>query len=97
MKAIGKKTNSMVKELKRGQMVPSMTVNIFMEKNMGWEDLLGPMAALISALLRRTIFKDMEHIIGLTADSLLVHGLIIRWREAVLSHGLMEENTKAIM
>ena len=69
MKAIGKKTNSMVKELKRGQMVPSMTVNIFMEKNMGWEDLLGPMAALISALLRRTIFKDMEHIIGLTADS----------------------------
>ena len=93
----GLKISSMEKELKSGQMVPSMTVNIFMEKNMGWEDLLGPMAALISALLRRTIFKDMEHIIGLTADSLLVHGLIIRWREAVLSHGLMEENTKAIM
>ena len=70
MKAIGKKINSMVRVLKRGQMVQNMTVNMFMAKNMEMEDLHGQMEALITALLRKIIFKDMEHIIGLMADSL---------------------------
>jgi len=97
MKAIGKRINSMARELKRGQMVQNMTVNIFMARNMGTEDLPGQMEALISALLRRTIFKDMVHIIGQMEGSLLEHGLIIRWKEAALFHGLMEENMKEIM
>lgn len=70
MKAIGKKINSMVRVLKRGQMVQNMTVNMFMAKNMEMEDLHGQMEALITALLRKIIFKVMEHIIGLMADSL---------------------------
>ena len=70
MKAIGKKINSMVRVLKRGQMVQNMTVNMFMAKNMEMEDLHGQMEALITALLRKIIFKDKEHIIGLMADSL---------------------------
>jgi len=97
MKAIGKRINSMARELKRGQMVQNMTVNIFMARNMGTEDLPGLMEALISALLRRTTFKDMVHIIGQMEGSLLEHGLIIRWKEAALFHGLMEENMREIM
>lgn len=70
MKEIGKKINSMVKELKLGQMVQNMTVNIFMVKNMGKVDLHGQMVVLILVLSKKIIFKGKELIIGLMEDNL---------------------------
>jgi hypothetical protein len=64
MKEIGKKINSMVKELKLGQMEPNMTVNIFMVKSMDKADSLGQMAVLILVLSKKIIYKGMELIIG---------------------------------
>ena len=97
MKAIGKKINSTVKELKLGQMVPNMTVNIFMVKNTGKEDLHGQMAVLILVLSKKIIYKVMELIIGQMEDNLLERGLITKWKEVVHFHGQMEENMKVIM
>ena len=58
MKAIGKKINSMVRVLKRGQMVQNMTVNMFMAKNMEMEDLHGQMEEGIKGNIMT--IKNME-------------------------------------
>ena len=68
-KEIGKKINSTVKELRHGQMVPSMMVSMSMAKNMDREDLPGLMAVLILDLSRKIIFKAMGLITGQTEDN----------------------------
>ena len=70
MKETGKRINNTDKVLKPGQMAQSMMDNMFMERNMDKVDLHGLMEVLILDSLKKTIFKDMVHTIGLMADYL---------------------------
>jgi len=96
-KEIGKRINNMDRVLKPGPMVPSMMVNMYMERSMDKVDSLGLMEAHISDNSKKITFKVTEHTTGLTADNLSDPGSIIKWKVMVHSLGLMEENTKEIM
>lgn len=74
MKEIGRKINNMDRVLRRGQMVPNTTVNMYMERSTGKADSLGPMVAPILDNSKKTIFKVMALITGLTEECSLDPG-----------------------
>lgn len=74
MKDIGKKINSTDKDLKPGLTVLDMKDSTFRAKNTEKVDSLGLMAALITANSSKTILKETESTIGLTAESIMVCG-----------------------
>lgn len=71
MKDIGKKINSTDKDLRPGLTVLDMKDSTFRAKNTEKVDSLGLMAALITANLSKTILKETESTIGLTAESIM--------------------------
>ncbi len=84
----------MVKVLRLGQMVQSMTVATYMAKSMEKADSHGLMAAPTLETSKIITYRVMEHTIGLTEECLLVYGSTIRWRETELSPGQMVENMR---
>ena len=74
MKGNGKRINNMALASKHGQMVPNTMVNTSKERNTEKVLSLGPMDLLTPGNLLRTIFKEMESITGLMAESSMAHG-----------------------
>merc|ERR1712086_208497 len=93
-KEIGKRINNMDRVLKPGLMVPSMMVNMYMERSMDKVDSLGLMEAHILDNSKKITFKVTEHTTGLMADNLSDPGSIIKWKVMVHSPGLMVESMK---
>ena len=60
------------------------------------ENFNGQMDLALKANSIRIIFMDMEHIIGLTKDSMLENGEIIKCMEKEFLHGVMEESIQII-
>ena len=63
-RVIGKKINNMDKASKLGQMEQGMMDLTYLERNMELVNSLGPMVVPILATLKKTIFKEMENILG---------------------------------
>ena len=94
MKETGRRISNMGKVLRPGQTVPSMTVNTSMAKSMARVVSRGPMVALTLEILKTTIFRVTEPIIGLMEEYLKAPGTTIKWKDKVYSHGQMAEDMK---
>ena len=60
------------------------------------ENFNGQMDLALKVNSIRIIFMDMEHIIGLTKDSMLENGEIIKCMVKEFLHGVMEESIQII-
>ena len=87
MKGIGKKINSMVMDLRHGQMVQDMKVNMLMDKSKDLVVSHGQMVAHSMVSLLKIIFKVMDSITGLMEESLMDHGQTTKWKGEVSSLG----------
>ena len=74
MKVTGKKINSMVMDLKHGQMVQNIKDSMFKERNMVLESLLGLMEAHIMVTLLKITFKEKENTTGLMVENTMEIG-----------------------
>jgi len=82
----------MVLVLKDGQMVHLMKGNIHKGKNMEKENSHGLIIVHTQEISLITIFMEMVFMNGQMAEFSQEHGEIIKWKDMVHSHGLMEEN-----
>jgi len=85
----GSRISNMEMVLKHGLTVQAMMVDINKVKSMEKVNLLGQMAALTTATSMIIILRARASITGLTGVHTTANGRIIRWKDMVLSIGLM--------
>jgi len=78
-------------------MVLNMKVNTYRAKSTVKENSHGLMDLLITVCSSKITSKDLANIIGPTVESTMDSGITTKWRAKELSHGLMEEGTRATM
>ena len=91
----GTKINSMVKELKSGQMVQSTRATTSMARNMVRANSLLLMGPPIPANSKTTKFLDRENMFGLMVKCTMGNGRKIRCMARVCSYGETGRGTKA--
>jgi len=94
MKVTGMRTNSMVRELKHGQMMLNIQGVTKMERRMDMVNLCGQMDLPTKGSSLITIYTVKEYIHGQISENSTVSGLIIKCMDKEFSRGLMVECTK---
>lgn len=93
MKVNGKETCSMDKVKKYGQMVTLTQGTSSMERNTVSVNLHGLMAIHTAVITVAIKYREKEHSIGMTGDSILADGKTTRWRAKVPTIGQTAECT----
>jgi hypothetical protein len=78
-------------------MVLNMKVNTYRAKSTVKENSPGLMDLPITVCSSKITSKDQANIIGPMVESTMDSGITTKWRAKELSHGLMEEGTRATM
>jgi hypothetical protein len=94
MKVSGRRISNTDKDLRRGQMVQAIKVTTLRARNMGSENSLGLMGALMKDSFWTIILKGEEYTSGQMAEGMMANGRTTRWKGLEFSRGQMEENTR---